>query len=145
LLADFIVISMVRKPGEVLLLDGWYFRHIIKTHLRTGIGVDDLYAIIKPMVAAVDVGLKIFLDTSPEAAATRKDFSDHEVGYLDGFEGGPRRDAFVQYQSNIRRHFLREFPEFRVIEEAEKRTALGNAELVVNHILKERSLSSEQV
>lgn len=89
---------------RVVIVDGWYYRNIAKTIVRSGADEDWLDSLF---ASAVDPDVVVLLDVDPEVAWTRgSEFTDTELGRWDGFEGGPA-EAFCRYQARIRRELQR--------------------------------------
>lgn len=128
LVTGFIRASLAEKSYDVVLIDGWYHRHVIKTALRSGQPVEDLMRIVEPITAEVPIDFHVFLDVSPEEASTRKNFRDHECGAWDGLGHLGPVAGFVAYQTRIRDAFLGYFPQFHRIANDFRRSPEETAE-----------------
>gem|GEM_PF-4938909 len=89
---------------QIVIVDGWYYRNIAKTIVRSGADerwLDSLFA------SAVMPDVVVLLDVDPAVAWKRRsEFTDTELGRWDGFDGEPV-DAFCSYQTRIRQELVR--------------------------------------
>lgn len=86
-------------PDGVVCVDGWYYRAIVKAHLRSGLDIgwlETLFGHIRPPDAVV------LLDIDPALAwRRRKTFKPTELGRWDGY-AGEAFSAFCACQGQIR-------------------------------------------
>jgi thymidylate kinase len=88
-----------RQRARVLILDGWWYRHVAKTALRTGMTVESLGRLFEHITLKPQ--RRFLLVVAPEVAWTRKSYDEHEFGYWDGLQDLAPPDAFRQYQGKV--------------------------------------------
>lgn len=94
LLSEFAVRN---QSEQVVLAIGWYYKFISK-YLKKGVSREWIFGVFKN-VAMPDA--MIVLDVDPSISVSRRnDFSDTEVGVLDGYHGD-RKESFKQYQNEL--------------------------------------------
>lgn len=97
-------LSAWQASNELVIVDGWYYRTIVKAHLRQGLDISWLETLFKHVSAPTAV---VLLDIEPALAWQRRStFKSTELGRWDGFTGDDRA-AFCAYQENVRTHLLR--------------------------------------
>lgn len=101
LLSEGIKFQSSKYGYNRILVDGWYYRHIIKTSNRTKRSHRDYLCILEGVLVPDRV---IWIDQDPELLWSRREnWTDHEVGLMDGYCGG--KDGFVNYQNMIREKY----------------------------------------
>lgn len=97
------VLRHYRAPSDLVVVDGWFFRNLVKTRVRLGCTSNEL----APVFAGVCTpDHTILVDAKPETIwSQRADFKTTELGRWDGYEGDPRC-SFIAYQTTIREHML---------------------------------------
>jgi dTMP kinase len=87
------------RPGAVGVIDGWFYRSVVKANIRDGIPLDWGLSVFAPVGVPDQV---VLLDVDPDLAWERRDgeFRQWELGRWDGHTGPPR-DAFRAYQREI--------------------------------------------
>ena len=89
---------ITQKVYDFIITDGWYFRHIAKTSLRTELDVVFLSGILKHVLVP---DLTLFLDLQPEFIWSRRDrWEEHEIGRWDGYSGDEKQN-FIAYQIEV--------------------------------------------
>lgn len=99
-----IVFPRFQHPSKAIgLIDGYFYRVIVKAHLRGGLDQDWLGSLFKHVSTPDHV---ILLDLDPALAWSRRNhFKPSEIGRWDGVSGDPR-DAFYTYQEKVRQGLL---------------------------------------
>jgi thymidylate kinase len=96
---------LLRQQERLVIVDGWYYRNLVKARLREDLDQDWLDRLFD---AAPRPDLVVFVDLPPEVAWVRgaATFTALELGRWDGFDGEPRA-AFCAYQSRVREELAR--------------------------------------
>jgi thymidylate kinase len=91
---------LLRQRERLLIVDGWYYRNLVKARLRDRLDWDWLDGLFE---AAPRPDLVVFIDLPPDVAWVRgaTTFTELELGRWDGFDGEPGA-AFCAYQSRVR-------------------------------------------
>ena len=88
---------------ELRVYDGWFYRNIVKTRLRSGVDEEWIRGLFR-FVAVPDA--VVLIDVDPAVAWQRTTrWKATELGRWDGRDGDPR-EAFCAYQSEIRAGLL---------------------------------------
>lgn len=92
------------RAGCVVVTDSWFYKILARFLLKAPDVVEQATMILRALRIP---GCTILLDLCPEVAAGRKrQFGYSECGNFDGFQGRSREN-FVQYQTMVRRSYLR--------------------------------------
>jgi thymidylate kinase len=112
---------------DVIVVDGWFYRHIIKTALRTGLSQNELGTVLKGVIVP---NLVLYMDIDPADVWDRRiNWADHEVGFWDGLKGNPET-CFINYQLRIQRSY-EEMPEFKQWERLEHNKEIDSKQVLV--------------
>ncbi len=94
----------LRTDEELMIVDGWYYRTIVKAYLRQGLDIGWLETLFQHVRTPSAV---LLLDIDPALAwQRRKTFKPTELGRWDGFTGDDFA-AFCGYQEKVRSELLR--------------------------------------
>ena len=102
LISPGILFKAKQKQTDLCFVDGWFYRHLIKTALRTNRSVQFYAEILKEVIIPDEI---LYLDIPPEDVWERRnDWHDHEVGHWDGHIGD-RKYCFIAYQRRIQKEY----------------------------------------
>lgn len=124
------VLQSLEPAAELAIVDGWYYRNLIKTRLRLETDAPELAAMFASIPPPDHV---VLIDVDPEIAwKTRTGFKTTEIGRWDGQCGSPC-GGFVAYQSQIRAGLLADARDlgWQVIE----RTAASDPGVLIDSIV----------
>ena len=88
-----------RQQARIVILDGWWYRHVAKTALRTNMSPRRLGSLFETLTLKPQ--RRLLLDVPPAIAWRRKSFREHEIGYWDGLEHLDPEAAFIRYQAAV--------------------------------------------
>lgn len=96
---DFRKIRPLIAAGFTVIMDNWYFKFLSRFMLKKTMDTNHLRACFNHLTHP---DMIVYLDVTPEVAATRKrEFGKGETGFFDGL-GQPSRETFIRYQSQVR-------------------------------------------